>query len=142
MRKGGAVNLLKPQKRPFGEFDILKIFESPVDSLSYAELFPDQREAIYLSFCGGGCTAFLKQMRLIVARTAVKQVDICVDNDDKGKYFAKQIKDTITNVRKFVYWPNLKDWNDDLVNCQRMAECTAFELLREQSADGAPALFW
>ena len=113
-RKGGAVNLLIPQKRLLDCFKSIKIFESPIDALSYAQLFPGRHEAIYLSFCGGFGASFLKQLKLIIGRLKIESLNICVDNDDSGHRFADKIKRVIKGVDIVSHFPNLKDWNDDL----------------------------
>ena len=52
LKRRGSYSLLTPQKRPPAQFNTLMVFESPVDALSYAQLFPEQKEAILLSSCG------------------------------------------------------------------------------------------
>ncbi len=115
LAKSGGYSLLTPQKLPPNCFKSLKIFESPIDALSYAQLFPREREAIYLSFCGGFGAAFKKQLKLIVDHLQINEITICLDNDDSGVQFTAEIQRYVTGVSTAVPVPKLKDWNDDLI---------------------------
>ncbi len=110
----GSYSLLTPRKRPLEYFDTLMVFESPVGALSYAQLFPEQKESILLSFCGGFGDAFKKQLLLLIKKLKLSNVVLCLDNDDFGRSAATALKKIIKDVNVALKFPTKKDWNDEL----------------------------
>lgn len=114
LSRRGSYSLLTPRKRPLEYFDTIKVFESPIDALSYAQLFPEEKESILLSFCGGFGDGFKTQLLLLIKKLKLSNVVLCLDNDDFGRSAATALKKIIKGVNVVLKFPTKKDWNDDL----------------------------
>ena len=113
-KKRGAYSLLTPLKRPPEYFSTLNIFESPIDALSYAQLFPDKKNAIFMSFCGGFGTNFKLQLASLFKRLNITYIYICMDNDDAGRKFANELQNIVKKYNFCKVFPKKKDWNEEL----------------------------
>ena len=93
----------------------LLVFESPIDLLSFIELFPKNwQQHNYLSL-GGVAGKALRQF--LSERPDVERVFLCLDADKAGedacKRLAALLPDTVSVTR---IQPCMKDWNDVLVH--------------------------
>jgi len=113
--KGGTRNLFATTN--FRDADTVVIVESGIDALSHAQLFHTDDSVAYLSL-GGQLTE--KQLDVLSANLADKDVLIATDNDSAGLEFMSRIKDAIRHA-KFDK-PQLKDWNDDLIEHKKEIE--------------------
>ena len=87
-------------------------FESAIDLLSYIDIKKIDLDATKLAFVsmGGLKLAVIKNMIKIVPSTAV----LCVDNDDAGVRFVKDVTDIFPDILTKLPDPNFKDWNEQL----------------------------
>ena len=93
----------------------LLVFESPIDLLSFIELFPKNwQQHNYLSL-GGVSGKALRQF--LSERPDVERVFLCLDSDKAGedacKRLAGLLPDTVSVTR---IQPCMKDWNDVLAH--------------------------
>lgn len=92
---------------------VVYVFESPIDAISYIdinkkEMFTDT----YLSLCG---TSLQGLNDFLARQDDIKNIVICVDNDNGGKKLAAKIKDTYESSYTIkTHLPKHKDWNEDL----------------------------
>ena len=115
LKKQGSYTLFTPQKRPIEHYSVLMIFESPIDALSYVQLFPDEREAIFMSFCGGFGEVFKEQLLLFLEKVKISKIAICVDNDTMGNSVCTSLKTLLKEFNVCFKIPQKKDWNDQLI---------------------------
>lgn len=98
-----------------GQGDALYVFEAPIDLLSYISLNQDGWEdSSYVALCGLSEKPILW---LLEQYTHLKQVRLCLDNDQAGIDAVRRITETLTekgysDVRAVLSLH--KDWNDDL----------------------------
>ena len=115
LKKQGAYTLFTPQKMCVKYYNTLMIFESPVDALSYAQLFPSEREAIFMSFCGGFGEVFKEQLLLFLKKVKISKIAICVDDDKTGNSVRTSLKNFLKEFNICFKIPQKKDWNDQLI---------------------------
>lgn len=99
-----------------GEDEQLYVFEAPIDMLSYITLHPDGWERhSYVACCG---TSSIPVMNMLDRLPQVRQVFLCLDNDDAGHAasgrMAALIADRWLDTERLV--SENKDWNEDLVS--------------------------
>lgn len=97
-----------------GKNGSLYVFEAPIDLLSYISLNPeDWQQNSYVSLCGVGSQAMLKQLEL---HPELQEVFLCLDNDQAGQTASERLTEQLERMGKAVYRlvPQMKDWNDDL----------------------------
>lgn len=89
------------------------IFEATIDLLSYIELHPDRlNNALFVSM-GGLTPSVLRSLRSQFPN--VQAYHFCVDNDDAGRKFIEDNRDSVPQC--FAEMPQFdKDWNDALRN--------------------------
>ena len=99
------------------------MFEAPIDLLSYISMHPDNWQThSYVACCGTSPRPVLQMLN-----PDIKLVYLCLDNDDAGhaasKRMAALLQERGVMTQRLV--PELKDWNDDLLNEQReeLAPC-------------------
>ncbi len=95
--------------------DTLHFFESPIDALSYIELF----KIDYSNFCFAcACGVSSKVLFMCLDKYRhIKNVVICLDNDKAGKIASDRISKELTseNINNKILTPKYKDWNEDLI---------------------------
>ena len=101
----------------------LYVFEAPIDLLSYISMHPDNWQAhSYVACCGTSPQPVLQMLK-----PDTQIVYLCLDNDDAGhkasERMAELLRERGVDTQRLV--PELKDWNDDLLNEQReeLAPC-------------------
>ena len=115
-KKGGAYSLITSEKKNLEQYDTLNLFESPIDALSAIQLDKVQKNAINISFCGGFGLTFMKQLKILINKLEIINLNICLDNDPAGHSFAEKIDNFLQLTNTNFLWPESKDWNDDLIN--------------------------
>ena len=95
----------------------LYVFEAPIDLLSYISMHPDNWQThSYVACCGTSPQPVLQMLK-----PDTKMVYLCLDNDDAGhkasERMAELLQERGVDTQRLV--PELKDWNDDLLNEQR-----------------------
>lgn len=100
----------------------LFVFEAPIDMLSYITLHPDGWERhSYVACCG---TSAIPALRMIDRLPQVRQVLLCLDNDEAGHAASGRMAELITDrglsVERLA--PENKDWNEDLVSGHEQKE--------------------
>ncbi len=101
----------------------LYVFEAPIDMLSYISMNPDNWQAhSYVACCGTSPQPVLQMLK-----PDTKMVYLCLDNDDAGHAASKRVAALLqergVDTQRLV--PELKDWNDDLLQGQQeeLAPC-------------------
>ena len=97
----------------------LFVFESPIDLLSYITLHPENwRDHSYVACCG---TAWLPVAGMMGRMPGLRELCLCMDNDDAGRAACDRLEAPAARVGLVVYrdLPRYKDWNEDL---QKLAE--------------------
>ena len=80
----------------------LFLFESPVDALSYYQLFAAHlrgKRHVYIATCGNPTAAFLEKMPEIVNTLNPKHVFVLFDNDEGGRRHAARVCQSLKDVR-------------------------------------------
>jgi hypothetical protein len=98
-----------------GTGDILYVFESPIDMLSYITMNKQEWfKQSYVACCGLSAAPII---RIIHDFPHIKTVFLCFDNDEAGQRATKKISDKlfINGVFAEVLVPTRKDWNEDLI---------------------------
>ena len=115
LKRGGSFSLLRRGNALRVNSKTALFFESPLDALSYFELFKEE-EALYFSTCGTLTYGLKKSIRNILKLFGIKNIKICMDNDQAGKKITGQLRE-ILNIKEFKYqeqYPQKGDWNDEL----------------------------
>lgn len=106
-----------------GRDNRLYVFEAPIDMLSYISMNPDNWQAhSYVACCGTSPQPVLQMLK-----PDTKMVYLCLDNDDAGHAASKRVAALLqergVDTQRLV--PELKDWNDDLLQGQQeeLAPC-------------------
>lgn len=102
------------------------ICESPIDAMSYSQLFNAQEPTLIVSLGGVEKTGVFSNMiaeRIYSQGGQMKELVLATDNDDAGRQFIQQFKDAGIQgnngqVKVSVAIPHEKDWNDDLKDDQ------------------------
>ena len=101
----------------------LYVFEAPIDMLSHISMNPDNWQAhSYVACCGTSPQPVLQMLK-----PDTKMVYLCLDNDDAGHAASKRVAALLqergVDTQRLV--PELKDWNDDLLQGQQeeLAPC-------------------
>ena len=97
-----------------GGDDTLYVFEAPIDLLSYISLFPEEwQEHNYVACCG---TSSIPVMEMLRQLPQLRQVYLCLDNDDAGHAASNRMSKLLAEQGILVeqLLPREKDWNDDL----------------------------
>ena len=99
----------------FGESDKLFVFEAPIDMLSFISLYPNEwQKRSYIALNGVYEHALLQSL---TAHDNLRQVVLCLDNDEGGRDGAERLRDILHNKgydRVSILSPCHKDWNEDL----------------------------
>lgn len=100
----------------------LYVFEAPIDLLSYISLFPENwRENGYVALCGVGITPI---ERFLDSCPQLSEVTLCLDNDGAGHKAAHRIAGQLLHewdgLSVSAHFPDLKDWNEQLLQEQKM----------------------
>ena len=99
-----------------GKSDRVFLFEAPIDMLSYINLHTDHWwEDSYIAACSVSDQALLQVLH---DRPQLQQIYVCFDNDGPGQRAAESIcqKLTTSGYQAQILVPQLKDWNEDLLN--------------------------
>ena len=88
--------------------------KAPIDLLSYISLFPEGwQEHNYVACCG---TSSIPVMEMLRQLPQLRQVYLCLDNDDAGHAASNRMSKLLAEQGILVeqLLPREKDWNDDL----------------------------
>jgi len=98
----------KYQKNP------LYIFEGPIDVLSYLSIYSNYNG----NFISTNGEMLINKIESIVKRDDVKEIHLCLDNDEKGEELTKKIENNLINYDIFFIREKtkFKDWNEYLCN--------------------------
>lgn len=99
----------------------LYVFEAPIDLLSYISLFPENwQENSFVALCGVGITPI---ERFLDTCPQLSEIALCLDNDDAGHKAAHRIASQLLHewdgLSVSAHFPNLKDWNEQLLQEQK-----------------------
>ena len=99
----------------------LFITESPIDALSYAQLY-NKLNYCYLVTCGSLTEGFQKGLkRIIEAQSGKVHIILGLDNDETGSIMTGKLKGVCKELKQkyTIEIPREKDWNEDLVNSKQ-----------------------
>lgn len=100
----------------------LYVFEAPIDLLSFITLYPrDWQAHNYVACCGTSMIPVLKMLERMPVQDAVF---LCLDNDRAGQKACQRMADDLhaKGVASVRISPQLKDWNEDLVEQSQRQE--------------------
>lgn len=113
-----------------GKSDKIYLFEAPIDMLSFITMHKENWQQHSYAACCGVSDRVLFQM--LNDNSDLKTVYLCLDNDEGGEKANKRISDKlfIHGIDHEILVPNLKDWNEDLLNPTESEEdeCPALQL--------------
>lgn len=98
-----------------GGGEALFLFEAPIDMLSFISMHKQHwKSSSYAAACGVSDKVLWKTME---GRPFIRNVCICLDNDETGQKAAQRISKELTekNIRNQILVPTRKDWNEDLL---------------------------
>lgn len=96
-----------------GASDRLFVFESPIDLLSFIDLYPKEWESRTYVSLGGVSDKALQYV--LSHRPDIRRIYLCLDNDEAGEAACKRIADSLADTYTVIrYVPALKDWNEVL----------------------------
>ena len=102
-----------------GEGDLLYLFEAPIDMLSFISMYKHcWKNQSYAAACG---VSDRVMWQILKDRPHIKKVYLCFDNDDAGQTAGRRISKELNekNICNEILIPKCKDWNEDLLCCQR-----------------------
>lgn len=105
-----------------GTSDKIFLFEAPIDMLSYISLNPYQwQKNTYAASCSVADRVLFQCLK---DNPQIKEVYLCLDNDEAGLTAAKRISDKlfIQGYKAEILTPIHKDWNEDLIISQKEGE--------------------
>lgn len=94
--------------------DILHLFESPIDLLSYLTLLELKDKKVDDTYISLSSTSRLSAESYINNR-AVKKIYVRTDNDNPGRHVCAVLKEKYPEIEIISAFPNLKDYNEDLL---------------------------
>ena len=98
------------------------LFEAPIDMLSYISMYPqDWQQHTYAASCSVADRVLFQCLK---DNPNIKEVYLCLDNDDAGQNACKRISDKlfVQGYRTEILTPSHKDWNEDLIFMQKEGE--------------------
>lgn len=100
----------------------LYVFEAPIDLFSYISLFPENwQENSFVALCGVGITPI---ERFLDSCPQLSEITLCLDNDDAGHKATHRIAGQLLHewdgLSVSAHFPDLKDWNEQLLQEQKM----------------------
>lgn len=109
----GSVKRFGFQIPCYRESDTVALFESPIDVLSHASLYP--REAVHRLSLGGTSSRAL--MQYIGDHPGIRTVVACLDNDEAGRKGADTLRAMLPKEYEFIEKPppEGKDYNEFLL---------------------------
>ena len=105
-----------------GTSDKIFLFEAPIDMLSYISLNPYQwQKNTYAASCSVADRVLFQCLK---DNPHIKEVYLCLDNDEAGQTASKRISDKlfIQGYKTEILTPIHKDWNEDLIISQKEGE--------------------
>ena len=105
-----------------GTSDKIFLFEAPIDMLSYISLNPYQwQKNTYAASCSVADRVLFQCLK---DNPQIKEVYLCLDNDEAGQSASKRISDKlfIQGYKTEILTPIHKDWNEDLIISQKEGE--------------------
>ncbi|TRW22904.1 DUF3991 domain-containing protein [Criibacterium bergeronii] len=91
----------------------LYFFEAPIDLMSFYEMNKNRlNDSVLISMQG------LKHncIKENIAHWNIKDICLCVDNDEAGNNFINRIKEAYSDINMKFEIPKSKDWNEDIKN--------------------------
>lgn len=98
------------------------LFEAPIDMLSYISMNPYQwQKNTYAASCSVADRVLFQCLK---DNPNIKEVYLCLDNDEAGQIAAKRISDKlfVQGYKTEILIPINKDWNEDLIFSQKEGE--------------------
>ena len=91
----------------------LYFFEAPIDLMSFYEMNKNRLNNSVLISMQGLKHNCIKEN---IAHWSIKDICLCVDNDEAGNNFINRIKEVYSDINMKFEIPKSKDWNEDIKN--------------------------
>lgn len=117
--------------------ETIYVFEAPIDLISYIEMNKEKiskkhkKEGVRFLSLSGVREDILENY----INEDIKNIYVCVDNDDSGDKFYKLIKEKYSNLNIYRELPKLKDWNEDLQNKKKLEKKRKYFQSRKNSKE-------
>lgn len=98
------------------------LFEAPIDMLSYISMNPHNwQQNTYAASCSVADRVLFQCLK---DNPNIREVYLCLDNDEAGQKAAKRISDKlfVMGYKSEILTPTYKDWNEDLTISQKEGE--------------------
>ena len=105
-----------------GTSDKIFLFEAPIDMLSYISMNPHNwQQNTYAASCSVADRVLFQCLK---DNPNIREVYLCLDNDEAGQKAAKRISDKlfVMGYKSEILTPTYKDWNEDLTTSQKEGE--------------------
>lgn len=105
-----------------GTSDKIFLFEAPIDMLSYISMHKENwQEHSYAASCS---VSDMVLFQCLNDNPNIKNVFLCFDNDEAGQTAKKRIAEKLNlmNIQNEILIPTHKDWNEDILNGERIDE--------------------
>jgi hypothetical protein len=101
-----------------GNNDIVNVFESPIDLMSYLTLLKINNISDFNNHCISlGCVADLALEKYLKDNPNINKIVVCLDNDKAGRFGYEKIKEGYEEKYMVCsHFPKGKDFNEDLVS--------------------------
>ena len=105
-----------------GTSEKLFLFEAPIDMLSYISMHKENwKSHSYAASCSVSHRVLFQCLQ---DNPNIKNVFLCFDNDEAGQTANKRIAEKLNsmNIQNEILIPTHKDWNEDILNGERIDE--------------------
>ena len=105
-----------------GTSEKLFLFEAPIDMLSYISMHKENwKSHSYAASCSVSDRVLFQCLQ---DNPNIKNVFLCFDNDEAGQTVNKRIAEKLNsmNIQNEILIPTHKDWNEDILNGERIDE--------------------
>lgn len=105
-----------------GTSEKLFLFEAPIDMLSYISMHKENwKSHSYAASCSVSDRVLFQCLQ---DNPNIKNVFLCFDNDEAGQTANKHIAEKLNlmNIQNEILIPTHKDWNEDILNGERIDE--------------------
>lgn len=105
-----------------GTSEKLFLFEAPIDMLSYISMHKENwKSHSYAASCSVSDRVLFQCLQ---DNPNIKNVFLCFDNDEAGQTANKRIAEKLNsmNIQNEILIPTHKDWNEDILNGERIDE--------------------
>ncbi|AFM01478.1 DNA primase [Desulfitobacterium dehalogenans ATCC 51507] len=119
-----------------GTSDTIRVFEAPIDALSYATFFKQYGIENHDHMLALGCLGDVALEQYLKDHPEIKQIIFCVDNDKWGHQAVERWTDKYKSDYSIAHhFPKGKDWNEDLISFFKEMESREVDLELDQAEE-------